>query len=262
MILLPQGSGTSLATPLVSGACALIKQAHPEASAQNIRTAIMNTGIRRFTQQPDTAYGYGKIDAYQAALSLGTIIGTKRMWRDARHHLEIGIAANNGIVQPMIVYAIGDNGLFNNRIQLHLAADSLIYTADFPLLQKGLYIRYFILTLDGSDSATLSPRNAPDSLYEFYVGDTSIPFVSVKENTMQSGLSIFPNPAHSAIDVRTQTDEAVSYVITDALGREMLPYDAERNIHELKIRVDKFHAGAYELHAQSQSEIFEDHLNS
>ena len=251
-------SGTSLATPLVSGTCALIKQAHPEASAQAIRTAIMKTGILLQGQSPDTAYGHGRLDAYNAALSLGTIVGTLRMWRvDSIHQLEVGIAANNGVRNPRIVYALNTDATFTNTLPLVLATDSLIYTAIFPLLRRGTHVRYFVATNDGADTITLFPRNAPDSVFDFYVGDTIIKARSlVAENLLSPEMTLSPNPAHEIIDIRVRTDEAVSYKITDALGREKLSYDAAPNVHELRIRIDKFEAGVYYLKARPASGKF------
>ncbi len=252
-------SGTSLSTPLISGACTLIKQAHPEASAQSIRKAVMKTGILFPGQLPDTAYGYGRIDAYNAALSLGTIIGTLRTWRiDSIHHFEVGIAANNGVRNPKIVYAYNTGGQFTNSLPLSLVTDSLIYTATFPALKKGTPVQYYVETSDGADTATRFPRNAPDSVFSFHVGDTIItPPFSVKENISSTDLSISPNPAHDVINVYAQTDEAVIYVITDALGREMLSYSAAPNMLELRIRVNTFTAGMYYLRARSASGRFD-----
>lgn len=253
-----EASGTSLATPLVSGSCALIKQAHPEASTLSIRKAIMNTGIRFPGQQPDTAYGYGKLDAYNAALSLGTIIGTMRTWRvDSIHHVEVGIAANNKVRNPKIIYAYNIGGLFTNSIPLTLAADSLIYTATFPPLRKGSHVRYYVETKDGADTVTRYPRNALNSFFDFYIGDTVVtPAFGVRENTLTDGLSLLPNPAHEEINIRAQTDEAIVYNITDALGREIIHYEAPANTRELWIRLSRFSAGFYELHAYSLSGKF------
>ncbi len=246
--------GTSLATPLVSGACALVKQAHPEASAQSIRKAIIKTGILFPGQQPDTAYGYGRLDAYNAALSLGTIIGTKRMWRvDSIHHLEVGIAANNGVKFPTIKYSLGS---ISSVINLVPASDSLIYTATFPAFPKGTHIHYYVETSDGADTLTRYPRNAPDSMFDFYVGDTIINQKSVAEITATKELTLSPNPTHDVIDIRVQTDEAVTYKITDILGREIISYSATPNVREIRIRLDRFAPGTYYLEARSISGKF------
>jgi hypothetical protein len=135
--------------------------------------------------------------------------------------------------------------------------DSLIYTATFPLLNKGTLVRYFVATDDGADTITLYPRNAPDSVFNFHVGDTTItPPSDVKENLSSPDLILSPNPAHDIITIRMQTGEAILYTITDALGREMLRYDAAPNLQELRIRIDKFSRGVYELHAQPESGKF------
>jgi len=254
-----QASGTSLATPLVSGACALIKQAHPEASAQAIRKAIMRTGSRFTGQVPDTAYGYGRLDAYNAALALGTVIGTMRTWRvDSIHHVEVGIAANNGVRNPRIIYAMNIGGLYTNTLPLTLAADSLIYTATFPPLEKGTHVRYYVETGDGSDTVTRFPRNAPDSVFSFYIGDTVVhPPFAVRESNSASQLTLSPNPAHDVIDIKTTSGEAIEYSIVDALGRKIFSYTSAANIPELRIRVDKFAGGVYYLQARSTSGKFD-----
>ncbi|MBP6875620.1 MAG: S8 family serine peptidase [Candidatus Eisenbacteria bacterium] len=61
------GSGTSFSAPLVSGAAALLLEAHPEWGAMDVREALMATADR--AAEPDSQYGTGRIDAYQAALS-------------------------------------------------------------------------------------------------------------------------------------------------------------------------------------------------
>jgi hypothetical protein len=58
-------SGTSLATPVVAGIAALIMEAHPDWTAQMVRTAIMNTASNHET--PDNDYGWGIVDAVGAA---------------------------------------------------------------------------------------------------------------------------------------------------------------------------------------------------
>jgi hypothetical protein len=49
--------GTSLATPLVGGLAALIKEAQPTWTGHDIRVALMGTGTQ--SGAPDNAYGYG-----------------------------------------------------------------------------------------------------------------------------------------------------------------------------------------------------------
>jgi len=57
-------SGTSLSTPLVSGATALLLEAHPEWGPMDAREALLQTADR--ADAPDNQYGWGRISAASA----------------------------------------------------------------------------------------------------------------------------------------------------------------------------------------------------
>jgi hypothetical protein len=57
-------SGTSLATPLVGGACALLLEAHPEWTPMRARSALVMTADR--ASHPGNDYGFGRIDLWAA----------------------------------------------------------------------------------------------------------------------------------------------------------------------------------------------------
>ena len=62
--------GTSMATPLVAASAALIIQAHPDWTVQQIRTRLFETASyyrQHGTFDPEYARGYGLINAFQAA---------------------------------------------------------------------------------------------------------------------------------------------------------------------------------------------------
>jgi len=64
-------SGTSLSCPLVAGAAALVLQANPNYTNMDIIEALRNTASQ--ATNPDNAYGWGIIDAFQAANYYTTI---------------------------------------------------------------------------------------------------------------------------------------------------------------------------------------------
>lgn len=77
-----RATGTSCATPLVAGACALVLQAHPEWTPLEVREALMMTASR--AAAPDSSsYGWGVIDAWaaihygQSGVTLGRHIKTR-----------------------------------------------------------------------------------------------------------------------------------------------------------------------------------------
>ncbi|MDP2960749.1 MAG: S8 family serine peptidase, partial [candidate division Zixibacteria bacterium] len=57
-------NGTSLSTPLVAGACALILQVYPDWSPIQLRRSLWRTASQ--ADYPDTLKGYGIINAYRA----------------------------------------------------------------------------------------------------------------------------------------------------------------------------------------------------
>mgnify|MGYP001611952500 CR=1 FL=1 len=59
-------SGTSMATPVVSGVVALIKSVHPEYSDEQVESALLNTAKDLGKRGKDKDYGYGRVDAYKA----------------------------------------------------------------------------------------------------------------------------------------------------------------------------------------------------
>jgi subtilisin family serine protease len=63
-------NGTSMATPHVVGAAALIWSMAPEATAKDVVAALTATAIDRGPKGPDPAYGAGVIDILAAAKRL------------------------------------------------------------------------------------------------------------------------------------------------------------------------------------------------
>jgi hypothetical protein len=59
-----QASGTSLSTPLLGGSATLVREAHPEWTNYQVRTALMTTADR--AGAPDNNYGWGRIDVRAA----------------------------------------------------------------------------------------------------------------------------------------------------------------------------------------------------
>ncbi len=56
-------SGTSMATPMITGTVALIKSAHPIYSVSQVQNALFKTAKDLGKSGKDTSYGYGRVDA-------------------------------------------------------------------------------------------------------------------------------------------------------------------------------------------------------
>jgi len=68
-------NGTSFSCPLTAGVCALILSAHPELTPMQVREALRKTADRK--DNPDNVYGWGLVNAYDAALYWGPVMSNK-----------------------------------------------------------------------------------------------------------------------------------------------------------------------------------------
>lgn len=96
-----QANGTSLATPLIGGLAALLKEAHPGWTGERIREAILATGSQ--ATSPDNNLGYGLARADSAAADGGEPLAPPRMTLPFRlvapEH-----EATVGVLQPTLVW--------------------------------------------------------------------------------------------------------------------------------------------------------------
>jgi hypothetical protein len=252
--------GTSLSTPLISGACVLVKQAHPEATAQQIRHAVMHTGILFDSTSPNNTYGYGRIDAYNAALKLGTIIGKVKLSRaDTIYSVCVPIAANKPIKNAAIIYSFNigpHDSVIASDVPLALVTDSLVYSGTFPPLPKGTHVTYYVEVTDAADTQTYSPRNAPNGVYDFYIGDTIVnPPFAVREQQNNISLDIFPNPSSNMVTIASNNIEASDCNIIDDLGRTILSFIVPQGEQMIRVHLDDFTTGSYQLRLVSHSGV-------
>jgi serine protease AprX len=195
------GDGTSYATPLTAAVCCLLKEAHPEVSAQDIRRALMLTADR--AEHPDTLYGWGRINAYAAALSLGPFIHVKNTWIDTNIHLCIGAASNAGVQQVFVTYS-RDTLSASQTLRAELTTDSLIYSVTIPAVVRGDRLNYRISMLDSAGVTTTFPKS----------GWTTLVLPTHPQ------VSVFPNPASSVVQLNVNTEG--EWKLYDAAGRAIL----------------------------------------
>jgi len=62
-------SGTSVSAPVVAGTIALIKKEHPDYTVKEVKKALRNTAVDKGANGFDYAYGWGRVNAYDAVYS-------------------------------------------------------------------------------------------------------------------------------------------------------------------------------------------------
>jgi Subtilase family len=235
--------GTSFATPLTSGSCCLIQQAHPEATAQQIRRAVMATGNN--AAHPDTAYGWGELNAYAAALALGTIIHPMQSWIDTAFHICAGIASEYPIENATLTY-FGDSDINPHKAQFYLAADSLIYSCitangQIALRDLGTHMYYQIAVMDGSGTTTINPHSGWNIL--------TLPGTSGNEdvetsnqNNLSLQIEVYPNPCSSEFELNLSAPG--EWQLVDASGVKLMG-DRSQGPSNIRVPTMQLANGAY-----------------
>jgi hypothetical protein len=92
-------SGTSMATPHISGIVALMREACPNCDPQTIKTTLMNTAIRTgYVTPPATennTFGNGFVDGYAAVVAVSNLGHVVGVVRDASNNPLSGVVVSN-----------------------------------------------------------------------------------------------------------------------------------------------------------------------
>jgi serine protease AprX len=221
-------TGTSHATPLVSSSAALIMQAHPEAGAQEVRKAIMETGSN--AAHPDTVAGWGMLNTYAAALKLGPFFG-KITQKFNSNVLDICVGFASNASTNSLIFRYRRNGGAYQDIALTERFDSNYYALSEILPGKpGDRFEYHIVAASSSGDTLILPKDYPQTSYSVVIGDS---VVHAEVGDRAPGIShsrIYPNPAVNFVEV--ESDELIiAAEIIDIAGRSIMasPSTTERS---------------------------------
>jgi len=167
-------SGTSFSCPLVAGVCALILSAHPELTPMQVRDALRNTASRK--DEPDNVYGWGLVNAYEAALYHGMIMSNKPEIKFEKDRIIISsyVVSKQRISEGgvRIFYTLdGSNDFREAELSLvenlaGLGSNSGKYNVEISIDQSLKMLKFYITAQDESQTVS-SPYNAPR--YFFYL---------------------------------------------------------------------------------------------
>lgn len=277
-----RNGGTSMASPVVSGAAALILEQCPYATIETIREAIINNVyFDEFSgDSPDPGYGYGKIDVAAAVASLyfqpgftedleihlcdgdsvelelteeymsyewSTGSESNSMWVEAPGAYAVEVIDGNGCRgrSDTVVVWVHENPLVT--IELHF--DTLVAMADstlnFQWLQDGVPV-------DGATNDFLIPDS--DGLFSVQVSDSNnctgvsneIEYIISSATVVQArNFSLYPVPARDRVFIESSGPvEEIS--IWSADGKQMK--QISRNATDsglIEIKTDSWPAGIY-----------------
>jgi serine protease AprX len=255
--------GTSLSTPLVAGAAALILSAHPGLTPIQVRDALRNTASNVFS--PNDSIGWGVIDTYKALLYNGLALSTDPeivVAGDGSTTVVVCAASNAPIKKELVrlLYST-DNGATFTAIPMILtdvidsSKNSGSYTGTIPNQLAGMKIKFYVSAVDSTNIPYTTPYNAPQNLFYFNYG-LSI----VKTTTQPSTFDLyqnFPNPFNNSTSIQYYLEHQnfTTLKVYDVLGREVATLVNEYQTAGLKppIKFDGsgFASGVYIYRLQS-----------
>lgn len=157
-------SGTSFSCPITAGVCALILSANPELTPMQVVDALKMTADKK--DNPDNVYGWGLINAYNAALYNGMIMSNKP---------EIKIEDDKITVS---IYIISRNIINTDSAKLYYSAEGGDNFVEAPLK----IVEKFDETNSGRYSASLPAGFNFEILKLYFIGEDSQKVVTAPYN--------------------------------------------------------------------------------
>jgi serine protease AprX len=207
-------SGTSLAAPLTAGSAALLLSVRPELTPIQLRnilrsTATPLTDIHLFPQSPNNFTGWGLINAFRAATSLGVLFGNIPAVAvvDSMSIVSTCVLSGSGIRSDSVIlsYAIGDGGTFFSipmRLDSPMVyATSGRYRATIPRQLAGTRLRFTITARDSGQQSYQSPPPGQNTGWQLLYG---IPGIYEPSQVPESYIlhQNFPNPFNSGTAIQ------------------------------------------------------------
>ncbi len=222
--------GTSLSTPLVAGAAALILSAHPELTPIQVRDALRNTASRALS--PNDSTGWGIIDTYKALLYNGLSLSTDPeivITGDGSTSVVVGAASNALIKKDMVrlLYS-ADGGATFTAVPMTLtdvvdsAKNSGSYTGIIPQQLSGMKIKFYVSAVDTTNIPYTTPYDAPQNLFYFDSG-LSIVKIAAQPSTFELYQN-YPNPFNTSTSIQYNLEHSnyTTLKVYDVLGREVV----------------------------------------
>lgn len=175
-----RASGTSMATPYVSGVTALMISVHPELTSDKIKTLICASTDDLGDPGWDLYYGYGRVNALKALQSVSKeepiILHTtlSATYSTAQYLITASIEDfNNAVASATLYWSAFDPSVFNEQVMSSTYTD--FYSAYIPGQTPGTTVYYYMTATDAGGYTAKDPA-AGNHSFEILV-DTSPPFI-------------------------------------------------------------------------------------
>lgn len=129
-------SGTSMATPFVSGIVALMLDANGTLSPQQIKNTLATSAVDLGGEGKDNTYGWGRVDAWRAVNAVAPLAPAVN-FTSAQLQLFGGTLTDDIVIQPPVLDSAGDGGAAD-VLAAGLDISPSTPSADFFILTKDI----------------------------------------------------------------------------------------------------------------------------
>jgi subtilisin family serine protease len=230
-------SGTSMATPHIAGAVALLRQVNPNATVDQIKDALMMSSIDLGAPGQDNNYGHGLIDVCAAALLISPCPVTLNITTNVPSGTDTQEASSD---------ITASNTISSGATAIYHAGDDVLLAPGFDALNGSVFRAY----IEGCTGSFVS-RNADDTIT--YIDDTTIQDVS--DDTIVQKMHIAPNPNNGAFSVYFEEEESGTLQILDFKGDLIQTIDF-KNSTKLSVDIQRNLQGMYFVKVRTKSKTF------
>jgi subtilisin family serine protease len=186
-----RNGGTSMSSPIVAGIAALYFQLHPNATFEEIKQALICTAVQdSFTGAvPNNAYGYGKVNAYQALINTVCAVYGALDTTCINYNPLANIDTGGCIAK---VYGCRDPLAANYDSLANVSGDSCIYTSIVTVANAQIAMKVIPNPFSGQTTFSIFNNG-----YSFKVG--SIEITNALGEKVDE-ISISPNTANYLFD--------------------------------------------------------------
>ncbi|MGH1386643.1 S8 family peptidase [Kordia sp.] len=229
-------NGTSMATPHVAGAVALLRQVDPNATVDQIKDALMSTAIDLGTAGQDNNYGHGLIDVCAAAQVLSPCPVSLNITTNVPSGTDTQEASND---------ITASNTISSGATAIYHAGTEVVLAPGFDALNGSIFRAY----IEGCTGSFVS-RSSDESIG--FIDSTTIQDASEEE---VQKMYIAPNPNQGAFSVYFDQEESGTLQILDFKGDLIETIDF-KNSTKLSVNIQRNLQGMYFVKVRTKSKIF------
>jgi len=223
-------NGTSVATPLVAGAAALVLSARPELTPMQLREALRATASN--AGAPNNSLGWGIIDAYKALLYHGLVISASldvAAATDGARTIDVAVLSASPLAAGSLVhhYSLDGGATFSAGLMRPLRLiDAATGSGIYSFVLPNTATHFFITAADNSGASGSLPFTAPKRVFDANLQpiDSPVERPVIEPFTGPQSFELaqnYPNPFNGSTTIRYALTQAshVTVTVYDVLGR-------------------------------------------